>query len=148
MESVIERRERRLLESTTKNVGEHYETGLLWKYDEVVLPNSLPMAKRRWLCLEKRMQMDADLEKNLVDRMRDYARKGYARKLTLEESKLKTSRTWYLPVFSVTNPNRPGKIRMVWDAAAKVSKVSSIYMDRVTSKSVIGYQTPSKFWKH
>ncbi|XP_055522669.1 uncharacterized protein LOC129716853 [Wyeomyia smithii] len=27
-------------------------------------------------------------------------------------------RVWYLPIFPVTNVNKPGKIRMVWDAAA------------------------------
>lgn len=33
-------------------------------------------------------------------------------------------RTWYLPIFAVKNPNKPDKIRIVWDAAAKVGNVS------------------------
>lgn len=27
--------------------------------------------------------------------------------------------TWYLPIFLAFNPNKPNKIRLVWDAAAK-----------------------------
>lgn len=142
--SASEIREKRLLEATTINVGERYETGLLWKYDDVVLPNSLPMAKRRWMCLARKMQGDSGLAQNLNAQMCDYLKKGYARKLTLEATQQKTSRTWYLPVFAVTNRNKPGKVRMVWDAAAKVSGVSlnSVLMkgpDQLTSLPFVLY---------
>ncbi|XP_062556691.1 uncharacterized protein LOC134221516 [Armigeres subalbatus] len=56
--------------------------------------------------------------------MADYMRKGYIRKLTADESKKTGDRTWYLPIFPVFNPNKPGKVRIVFDAAASFGGVS------------------------
>lgn len=66
------------------------------------------------------MKSNPKLASNLLQQMSEYVVKGYARKLTDEELKLSFPRTWYLPVFAVSNPNKPGKLRMVWDAAAEV----------------------------
>ena len=41
-----------------------------------------------------------------------------ARKLSPEEAGKTGARTWYLPMHPVTNPNKPGKIRVINDAAA------------------------------
>lgn len=45
-------------------------------------------------------------------------------KLTTDELQIDSPRIWYLPLFSVTNPNKSGKVRMVSDAAAKVNGIS------------------------
>ncbi|GBP03412.1 hypothetical protein EVAR_71356_1 [Eumeta japonica] len=50
--------------------------------------------------------------------------KGYAIKLSLEDLKIPNDKIWYLPIFTITNPNKPGKIRLVWDAAAKSNGMS------------------------
>ena len=39
--------------------------------------------------------------------------------VTEEEEERTGPRTWYLPHFAVRNPNKPTKMRLVWDAAAK-----------------------------
>ncbi|XP_062538448.1 uncharacterized protein LOC134206736 [Armigeres subalbatus] len=82
----------RLLESLTKFNGERYETGLLWRYDDIRLPDSRPMALRRHRLLEKRLRKDPDLEKIMNQKIKEYLEKGYIRKLPKEEDVRSTSR--------------------------------------------------------
>ncbi|XP_055632506.1 uncharacterized protein LOC129772981 [Toxorhynchites rutilus septentrionalis] len=56
--------------------------------------------------------------------MADYVAKGYVRKLTKEDLQQPHKRVWYLPVFPVRNPNKPSKLRLVWDAAATSHGIS------------------------
>lgn len=118
-------RARYVLESTTKLCeGGKYETGLIWKTDEIQLPESRMMAYRRFLCLEKKLDRDEELRENVELQISEYLKKGYARKLTEAEAKQTSPCTWYLPVFTVRNPNKPAKIRLVWDAAAKSNGIA------------------------
>lgn len=88
------------------------------------LPDNQMMAQRRFQNLEKRMQKDERLAETINKMMADYLSKGYIRKLSDEELYQAFQRVWYLPVFPVYNPNKPRKVRMVWDAAAKIFGVS------------------------
>ncbi|XP_062533692.1 uncharacterized protein LOC134202689, partial [Armigeres subalbatus] len=114
-----------IMEATTKRVGKRFETGLIWKEDWVEFPNSYSMAVRRLECLERRMDRDTGLKENLHRQIREYKVKGYAHKAT--EAELEAAdprRVWYLPVGAVINPKKPNKVRVIWDAAAKVDGVS------------------------
>ena len=62
--------------------------------------------------------------------MNTYIEKEYARKLIPEEITNKGPRTWYLPHFAVTNPNKPGKVRIVFDAVSEYEGTSQ--QERVT----------------
>lgn len=113
------------MEQTTIRVGEKFETGLLWKYDDVEFPNSYNMAVKRLECLERRMMRDPELATNLKTQIMEYQRKGYAHRATEEElAQANPKRVWYLPLGAVTNPRKPGKVRLIWDAAAKVDGIS------------------------
>ncbi|XP_065085173.1 uncharacterized protein LOC135707298 [Ochlerotatus camptorhynchus] len=113
----------KLRDVTTFQNG-RYQVGLLWKYDDVRLPNNRSMVLRRHHCLVKRMEREPQLAETLRAKMADYISKGYVRKLTPEESQRMGNRTWYLPIFPVFNPNKPGKVRIVFDAAASFGGVS------------------------
>lgn len=113
-----------ILENTSVLKGNRYEVGLLWRYDEFELPESYNMAQKRLLCLESRMSKEPQLSIDVKAQMENHIIKGYVRKLTDAESRETSSRTWYLPVFPVKNPNKPGKTRLVWDAAARSNGVS------------------------
>ncbi|XP_036347929.1 uncharacterized protein LOC118757311, partial [Rhagoletis pomonella] len=63
----------------------------------------------------------ADEYKRIIE---SYIAKGYARKLSPADAALSSSTTWYLPHFAVANPNKPGKLRLVFDAAAEVGGIS------------------------
>jgi len=45
--------------------------------------------------------------------------KKYARKLNAADILEEHARVWYLPTFIITNPNKPNRVRLVWDAAAQ-----------------------------
>lgn len=122
--STDDRRACLLLDSLTTCIGNRYETGLLWRSDNCRLPDSRPMALRRFHLLEKRMQKNPELAVAIDQKIADYLTKGYIRKVQDEERKPAATRVWYLPVFPVVNPNKPGKIRIVWDAAASVFGIS------------------------
>lgn len=82
------------------------------------------MARRRWKCLDNRLRKDPTLSEAIREKINDHVSKGYIRRLSDDELKKPQSRVWYLPIFPVVNPNKPGKIRIVWDAAATVHGVS------------------------
>ncbi|XP_075157722.1 uncharacterized protein LOC142230988 [Haematobia irritans] len=113
-----------IMESTTKYIQseKRWETGLLWRYKNIQLPNSLPMARRRLECLERKMSRDNNLKMFVNNKITDYLEKGYIRKLP-KEYPIDNERSWYLPIFVVNNVNK-NKLRVVWDAASKVNNIS------------------------
>ncbi|XP_055605274.1 uncharacterized protein LOC129753482 [Uranotaenia lowii] len=121
-----EKRAKHILKTTTKKRSDgHYEVALLWKYDYIELPDSRPMAEKRLKCLERRLQRNTDLYANVCQQINNYQLKGYAHIATEEEQKrFDIRRTWYLPLGVVLNPKKPGKVRLIWDAAAKVDGIS------------------------
>ena len=98
---------------TTRISEGHYETGLLWRDENVKLPNNRSEAVRKLSSLQRRFSRDPELEKRYRTVMKEYIAKGYA----TEEAEDTGPRTWYLPHFPVLNPNKPGKVRIVFDAA-------------------------------
>lgn len=107
------------LKVLTRRRDDHFETGLLWRYDDVHLPESYHMARRRLECIENKPETVAVIDRTI----NDYIQKGYARKLTTEEI-AKNEKHWYLPIFTVVYPKKPDKPRMVFDAAAKVKGIA------------------------
>ncbi|XP_058816283.1 uncharacterized protein LOC131679560 [Topomyia yanbarensis] len=120
-ESTENIRARKLLEQTTTRVGERFETGLLWKNDDPQLPDNYAMAVKRMQSLERKLSKNPELRQNVESQIKDYQNKGYAHIAT--EKELMTAepgKVWYLPLNVVLNPKKPGKVRLVWDAAASV----------------------------
>lgn len=124
LESKEIQRAKEILQSTTIKKGNSYETGLLWKHDDVKLPESYGMALKRLKCLEAKMAKDPELKLNLFNQIKSFTEKGYIRKLSKDEIKNCPYRVWYLPTFPVFNPKKPTKVRLVWDGAAKVGQSS------------------------
>ncbi|XP_065178343.1 uncharacterized protein LOC135808982 [Sycon ciliatum] len=113
-----------ILNDTTVRVGDRYETGLLWKSDQPKLPSSQDMAFNRLMGIERKMAKSPEFAAEYAQKIDEYVQKGYARKLTPAEAAEQTAHTWYLPHFAVFNPNKPGKLRFVFDAAAKARGMS------------------------
>ncbi|XP_036347651.1 uncharacterized protein LOC118757028 [Rhagoletis pomonella] len=113
-----------IMMTTTCRTHGRFQTGLLWKRDSVYLPDSYSMALKILKSVESKMSRDAAFAIEYKNIINSYVSKGYARKLPPEEAALSSPRTWYLPHFAVTNPNKPGKLRLVFDAAAEAGGIS------------------------
>jgi hypothetical protein len=97
-----------------------YQVPMLWCNEETVLPNNRPMADKRFLLLERRLRRNSSTFKGMKAVIDGYLEEDppYARKMSKEEAEKLSPRTHYLPIHPVVNPNKPGKVRVVNDAAA------------------------------
>ena len=119
-------RKRRPSSARASRVNNHQVTqqplrdGLLWKSDDdTPFPDSKAMATKRLHGTERRLVNDQEKAAAYQATIDAYLKKGHARKLSREEAQLRLSRRWFLPHHAVTNPNKPGRFRMVFDAAAR-----------------------------
>ncbi|UYV84570.1 hypothetical protein LAZ67_X002651, partial [Cordylochernes scorpioides] len=115
-----------ILQRTTKRTGACWETGLPWRDAERTLPESYQMSLGRLRHTERKLAKDSLLLAAYKAKFDEYLEKGYIRKLDSIEVTKGSERTWYIPHFGVTNPNKPGKLRLVFDAAARSNGVSLI----------------------
>ena len=120
-----EERAIKTLEQTTQFNGERYEVGLLWREDEVKLPNNFYSAMGQLKSLERRLQKDETLRKRYQETIDTDVNAGYVRKVDQAElNETKDKLQWYLPDHPVINPQKPEKVRRVCNAAAKYQGVA------------------------
>lgn len=116
---------RNILERTIKRIGNRFEIGLLWKNGIPRFPESYSMACKRLTKLEARLERNPGIRESLQKQIEEYVMKGYAHKITDQElQETPPERCWYLPLNYVVNSKKPGKVRMIWDAAARTNGVS------------------------
>lgn len=113
----------KILNETTKQTGDRYETGLLWKSEDINLPESKFRAMQRLKCVERKCLQNKNFGQEYCEKLQGYETKGYIRRLSPEEAAIEGPRSWYLPHFAVENINKK-KIRIVFDAASKSHGIS------------------------
>ncbi|XP_069365348.1 uncharacterized protein [Maniola hyperantus] len=112
----------RILEkTTTKQEDGRYETGLLWRKEDVTFPDNYNNSLKRLHNIEKKIDRDPKLKQKYTEQMEALISKGYAE---LAPKQKTAGKTWYLPHFAVINPMKPEKLRVVHDAAAKTKGVA------------------------
>ncbi|XP_043245891.1 uncharacterized protein LOC122393710 [Amphibalanus amphitrite] len=112
------------MKQTTQWRGDRYETGLLWRSEGTKLPDNYNMASRRLETTERLLKRAPDKAKSYQETIAEYVANGYARKISETGTQPEGGQIWYLPHHAVTNQTKPGKFRVVFDAAAKCSGVS------------------------
>uniref|UniRef100_A0A2A4IX21 Peptidase aspartic putative domain-containing protein n=1 Tax=Heliothis virescens TaxID=7102 RepID=A0A2A4IX21_HELVI len=111
----------KILDETVHRLPDgHFEAGLLWRSDIKDVPNNFKLALSRFLSLEKKMQSDTQYANMYRDNIKAMFDKKYAEECTAAPVGI----TWYLPHFGVTHAHKPGKLRVVHDAAAKFKGIS------------------------
>ena len=104
-----------ILQEGTKLRNGHYQVPLPFKDPCIDLPNNRHQARQRFSYLEKKFSKNDQFREDYIRFMKDIIAKGYARKST---TKAASGKTWYLPHHGVYHPNKPGKIRVVFDLSA------------------------------
>lgn len=97
----------------------HYEIELPLKGSKVILQDNISQVKHRLALLEKRLRKDRMLHEKYVAFMEDCINKGYAEKVSEADNASTDGKVWYIPHHPVTHPQKPGKVRVVFDCSAK-----------------------------
>ncbi|XP_037297647.1 LOW QUALITY PROTEIN: uncharacterized protein LOC115453172 [Manduca sexta] len=120
-QNTMEEKALKILEGkTTRMPDGRYQTGLLWKSEEVNMPCNYQNTLKRLHNVERKLDKDPQLRCRYSEQMEALIRKGYAEPAVPTTSMKK----WYLPHFAVINAKKPDKLRVVHDAAAKTRGVS------------------------
>lgn len=99
----------------------HYEMPLPFREENPALPNNRSSAFTRAMGLKRQLEKDPVKQEHYVTFMNDLLAKGHAERVP--ESELDNSPKWYIPHHGVYNPKKPGKIRVVFDCAARFQGV-------------------------
>ena len=78
-----------ILESSIKNVGNRYEVGLMWKSNQVRLPDNRKVALRRLFSQERRFEHDPEYARKYHAVIEEYINMGHARSKDLVPANLK-----------------------------------------------------------
>ena len=108
------------LEKTTHCENDRYTVGMLWNSPRSSLPNNYRSAVKQFLSLENRLAKNPELKDAYSDTIKTDKDSGYIR--ILEPTELQETRNepqWHLPHHPVINPNKPGKVRRVCNAASE-----------------------------
>ena len=107
-----------IMEETVKLENGHYQIALPWITYPPRLENNKSLAENRLKTLRKRLQREPVVLEKYKEFMNNLISNDYARKVGSQEpGPLGTH--WYLPHHPVFNPQKPGKIRIVFDCSAK-----------------------------
>ncbi|XP_058803796.1 uncharacterized protein LOC131671423 [Phymastichus coffea] len=110
-----------ILRMTTRKIGKQWETGLLWKSDSIPDIDSKATALKRLHSLERKLDRNPAFASLYYREMQRLIDNKYVVKVSKD---LRRPRIWYVPHFGVENINKPNKVRLVFDAAAKTGGVS------------------------
>ena len=122
-QSKKEQQVQKFLESKTTFTGERYEAGMLWSEPEPNPPNNYGSTLGQLHSLEQRFQRDPKLKEVYQQSIDTDAEKGFVKVLGKSEVKSTFGKEWYLPHHTVLNPNKPGKVCRVCNAAAKYKDI-------------------------
>ena len=95
----------------------HFVLPIPWRNPTEPLPNNLCVAQRRLSSLMRRLG-EEHLYERYDNEISKLLNEGYAEVVPLQAIN-GSGRVWYLPHHHVLNPNKPGKVRVVFDCASR-----------------------------
>ena len=105
-------------------VDGHYQLDIPFKSIPPNLPENKIVAERRLQSLAKRLTKDPGLHSRYCAEMQHLLSRGFSERVPEQELESSPGQTWYLPHHCVLNPNKPEKLRIVFDCAARCCDTS------------------------
>ena len=109
---------KKMEEGIRQTADGHYEMPLPFRGNTPKLPNNKPLALRRLNKLKTRMENDVKYRQDCMAFMQDIIRKGFAERVPHEQRPDDDGKSWYIPHHGVYHPQKPDKIRIVFDCSA------------------------------
>ena len=104
------------MKQSKSKVNGHYQISLPWRpHGDTLHKNNRYLAKTRLTYLQKRLDKDRYLKAKYTEAVNRYLSEDHARLV----SDKYTEAVWFLPHHPVTHPFKPGKVRVIFDCAAK-----------------------------
>ena len=100
----------------------HYEIDLPVRYENLHMPQNKDLVVQRAMHLKRRFKRETKFKQDYQDFMRNLFEKGYAEEVA--DIQVPEGKVWYLPHHGVYHPDKPNKLRVVFDASAKFQGVS------------------------
>jgi hypothetical protein len=114
--------DRKFLDQLEKGIHQrkngHYEMPLPFREKLPTLPNNKPQALRRLERLKTRLERDERYRQHYNTFMKELIDKGYAERVPDNECSEETKTVWYIPHHGVYHPQKPEKLRVVFDCSA------------------------------
>ncbi|XP_078380267.1 uncharacterized protein LOC144663229 [Oculina patagonica] len=115
--------DRQFLEIMSSNIhhreDSHYELPLPLKDQTLQMPNNKELALNRLGKLKQRLKRDRRYREHYQAFMREMMEKSHAERVPSDELSLTNGSVWYIPHHGVYHPQKPDKIRVVFDASAE-----------------------------
>ena len=118
--SFLDKKFLNVLESNIQHQDDgHYEMPLPLKEEGLKLPNNRSLALSCLERLKQRLKRDRRYRDHYEAFMKEMIDKGQAERVPDDELQLTNGRVWYIPHHGVYHPQKPDKIRIVFDASAE-----------------------------
>lgn len=101
-----------------KTQNGHYEMPLPFRTEMPELPNNKLFALRRLQGLKARLQKDQRYRQHYTTFMKELLDKGYAQPVPDNERESESKQVWYIPHHGIYHPQKPEKLRVVFDCSA------------------------------
>ena len=111
----------KILDEGTKLKDGQYQIPLPFRQEDVRLLCNKYQAAQRLSYLKRKFDKNEKFKADYIRFMEEIIAKSCARKSTITAA---LGKTWYLPHHAVYHPNKPGKIRVVFDLSAECKGTS------------------------
>lgn len=101
-----------------------YEYGLPFKDMLLELPDNRHAVQQRLWSLQKKLARNPTFHRQYQEFMQKLLEDGHAEKVPVSELNRSEGRTWYIPHHGVFHPQKPNKIRVVFDCSLLVNGIS------------------------